>query len=292
VAGRRHLLTLWLALAPGLESPALAQHATAFDIENGARAYQGTCAACHGPDGNLIAGIDFGRGILRRAYTDDELAGIIIGGIPNTPMAPSPAMSQEQALQIVAYLRSLPEDAIDASVVGDAVRGREIVRGSSDCMTCHRVGTVGSALGPDLSRVGLDRRAAELMSALVDPDAEVQPNQRFYKVTPKRGEAVTGRLLNHDTFTVQLLDVTGRLRSFDKADLRDFGFVASPMPSYRDTLSPQALADVVTFLRYGSRGRRGSSRRRWRSTRRRAISKAAREPIKVPARRVTAPTAI
>ena len=246
--GSRYLSTLLLLLTPLLASRALAQHATAFDIENGARAYQGTCAACHGPDGNLIAGIDFGRGLFRRAYSDDELAGIIIGGIPNTPMAPSPAMSREQALQIVAYLRSLPDAAIDTSVVGDAARGREIVQSSSDCLTCHRVGVTGSALGPDLSRVGLDRRASELMRALVDPNADVQPNQRFFKVTPKRGEAVTGRLLNHDTFTVQLFDGNGRLRSFDKGSLRDFGFVPSPMPSYRDTLSAQALADVVSYL--------------------------------------------
>ena len=248
MSGSRYLLTLWVALAPWVGSPAVAQHATAFDIENGARAYQGTCAACHGPDGNLIAGIDFGRGAFRRAYTDDELARIIVAGIPNTPMAPSPTMAHEQALQIVAYLRSLPETAIDASVSGDAARGRAIVRDSSDCMTCHRVGATGSALGPDLSRVGLDRRAAELMRALVDPNAEVQPNQRFFKVTPKRGEAVTGRLLNHDTFTVQLFDREGQLRSFDKENLRDFAFVASPMPSYRDTLPPQALADVVSYL--------------------------------------------
>jgi putative heme-binding domain-containing protein len=233
-------------LAAGL--PSGAQHATAFDIENGARAYQGTCAACHGPDGNLIAGIDFGRGLFRRPYTDDEVARIIMGGIPNTPMAPSPAMAEAQALQIVAYLRSLPATAVDSSVPGDAARGREIARGSGDCLDCHRIGAAGSALGPDLSRVGLDRRAAELMRALIEPNAEVQPNQRFYRVTPRRGEPVTGRLLNHDTFTVQLYDEEGQLRSFDKADLRDFGFVESPMPSYRDTLSPQALADVVSYL--------------------------------------------
>jgi putative heme-binding domain-containing protein len=239
---------LLLVLAPGLAPRALAQHATAFDIDNGARAYQSTCAACHGPDGNLIAGIDFGRGAFRRAYTDDELAGIIIGGIPNTPMPPSPATSRAQALQIVAYLRSLPQSAIDSNVLGDAARGREIVRSSSDCMTCHRIGATGSALGPDLSRIGLDRRAAELMRALVDPNAEVQPNQRFFEVTPKRGAPVRGRLLNHDTFTVQLFDLDGELRSFDKASLSDYGFVASPMPSYRDKLSPQALADVVSYL--------------------------------------------
>jgi len=229
-------------------TPATAQHATAFDIENGARAYQTSCAACHGPDGNLIAGIDFGHGVFRRPYTDDEIARIIVSGIPNTPMPPSPAMAEAQALQIVSYLRSLPETATDAGVGGDAARGREIVRNTSDCMSCHRIAGVGSALGPDLSRIGLDRRAAELVRALVDPNAEVQPNQRTYKVTPQRGEPTTGRLLNHDTFTVQLFDTQGQLRSFDKADLRDFGFVASPMPSYRGKLSAGALADVVSYL--------------------------------------------
>ena len=240
------LLGAWLAGL--LPSGAGAQHATAFDVENGARAYKDLCAACHGPDGNLIAGIDFSRGLFRRQYSDAELAGIVRNGIPSTPMPPFPTVGEAAALQIVSYLRSLPDTAIDSSVQGDAARGREIVRESGDCLDCHRVGGRGSPLGPDLSRIGLDRRAPELMSALVDPNADVQPNHRFYQVTPKRGAAVTGRLLNHDTFTVQLFDEDGELRSFDKAGLRDFGFVDSPMPSYRDRLSEQALADVVSYL--------------------------------------------
>jgi putative heme-binding domain-containing protein len=243
-----HRCVPWLIAAAALPASAGAQHATAFDVENGARAYQSACAACHGPDGNLIAGIDFGRGVFRRAYTDDELVSIIRGGIPNTPMPPAPTTSQEQALQIVAYLRSLPSTGTDAGMGGDAARGRDLVTRSGDCLECHRVGGRGSNLGPDLSRIGLDRRAAELERSLVEPNAEVQPNQRFYKVTPQRGDAVTGRLLNHDTFTVQLLDENGQLRSFAKSELRDSGFVDSPMPSYRRTLDQQALADVVSYL--------------------------------------------
>ena len=58
----------------------------------------------------------------------------------------------------------------------------------------------------------------------------------------------TGRLLGHDTFTVQLLDTKEQLRSFMKADLREHGFAPSPMPSFRGTLTPQELADVVSYL--------------------------------------------
>ena len=66
---------------------------------------------------------------------------------------------------------------------------------------------------------------------------------------PKTASTTTGRLLNLDTFTVQLLDSKEQLRSFVKSDVRDHGFVEkSPMPSYKDKLSAQELADVVSYL--------------------------------------------
>ena len=91
-----------------------AQHATASDVEDGRRVYQSSCANCHGPDGNLIAGIDFGRGQFRRNYTDAELGEIIRKGIPGTPM-PATNVTEVQAARIVAYLRSLT-----ASLAGGA----------------------------------------------------------------------------------------------------------------------------------------------------------------------------
>jgi putative heme-binding domain-containing protein len=240
--------TLLIVLTASLSSSAIAQHATAFDIEDGGRAFENFCAGCHGPDGNLITGIDFGRGVFRRPLSDAEITDIILRGIPNTPMPATPGMSEEQAVRIVAYLRSLPAAFSEPAAVGDAARGRLIFAGSGNCLDCHRVSGHGSRLGPDLSRVGLDRRAADLELSLLDPDAEIQPAHRFFTVTPVRGDPITGRLLNQDTFSVQLMDSDERLRSFQKSALRDFGFADSPMPSYRDELDAQALADVVSYL--------------------------------------------
>ena len=42
--------------------PALAQHETAADLLDGERAYRNTCANCHGPDGDVITGIDLAAG--------------------------------------------------------------------------------------------------------------------------------------------------------------------------------------------------------------------------------------
>jgi len=238
-------LSLWAAFAAA--PPVLAQHETAADLLDGERAYRQSCANCHGPDGDVITGIDLGRGQFRRQMTDEDLVRIIRTGIPNTPMPPS-TMTVEQAQKIVAYLRARAVSARSGTARGDAARGQALFAGKGGCASCHLVNGAGSGVGPDLSRIGAVRGALELERALVDPAADVQPTARFYRVVLKDGTAVTGRLLSHDTFTVQLLDTTQKLRSFAKSDLREHGFATSPMPSYRDRLSAQELADVVTYL--------------------------------------------
>ena len=225
-----------------------AQHETAADIEDGGRVFQNTCANCHGPDGDLVAGIDLGRGQFRRPMSDQELVRTIRTGIPGTPM-PASNMPEEQAGKVVAYLRSVAAASRSNSATGDTTRGHSLFDGKGTCLTCHRVNANGSRLGPDLSEIGQRRRSVDLQRSLVEPDAEVLGNNRSYRVVLKDGSAVTGRLLNLDTFSVQLLDSKEQLRSFVKSDLRDHGFVdKSPMPSYKDKLTPQELADIVSYL--------------------------------------------
>jgi mono/diheme cytochrome c family protein len=63
------------------------------------------------------------------------------------------------------------------------------------------------------------------------------------------GTTVSGRLLNQDNFSLQLLDSSERLVSLEKASLREYAIVKdSPMPSYRDTLSASELADLLGYL--------------------------------------------
>jgi putative heme-binding domain-containing protein len=225
-----------------------AQHDTAFDIEDGGRVFRDACANCHGPDGDEVAGIDLGRGQFRRAQTDEDLIRIIRTGVPGTPMPPS-NFSAEQAARVVAYLRSVAAARRSVTAAGDAGRGRTLFDGKGACATCHRVNGVGARVAPDLSRVGALRRSTELETSLVDPDAEILAQNRWYRVVGKDGAVTTGRLLNLDTFSIQLLDSREQLRSFQKTDLREFGFVdKSPMPSYRQSLTPQELADVVSYL--------------------------------------------
>ena len=60
---------------------------------------------------------------------------------------------------------------------------------------------------------------------------------------------IEGRRLNEDTYSVQLIDTQERLVSVMKADVKDFTISrTSPMPSYKDKLESQEIADLVSYL--------------------------------------------
>jgi putative heme-binding domain-containing protein len=135
---------------------------------------------------------------------------------------------------------------------GDPARGKVIFEGKGDCLSCHRVKVTGSRSGPDLTTIGRERRAtrAYLERALLDPDADVAPANRGVRVTLKKdGTVVTGRLLNRDMFTVELVDGRGNTKLFPKSELSDVTIVTKGlMPSYKGKLSSEEVADVVSYL--------------------------------------------
>jgi putative heme-binding domain-containing protein len=117
------------------------------------------------------------------------------------------------------------------------------------CLSCHRVGETGSYVGPYLDGVGAHRSPEQLHASLVSPNKEVLPENRTVRLVTSDGKAVTGKLLNQDGFSVQLIDSSGQLRSFERLGLREFTIVTTnPMPSYADKLSAQDLTDLVRYL--------------------------------------------
>ena len=233
---------LGLMLAAGM---LLGQRSQTGDVEEGSRLYGANCNNCHGPKGDMIVGVDLGHGKFRRAATDEDLIRIITTGIPGTGMPPA-SIPRAQAAAIAAYLRSLAPETMAGG--GDPVRGKALFA-EKGCTGCHRILGVGSRTGPDLSEIGSFRRAAELQESIVNPDAEIQPDNRTFKAVTRDGATITGRVINEDGFTVQMIDSRERLLSLNKADLRESSFAKnSGMPSYKDRLSPPELADLVTYL--------------------------------------------
>jgi len=228
----------------------LAQHGyTPADAEEGEQLFIENCALCHGPEGDAVPGVELASGKFRHASSDEDLGQIIKNGIPGTAMPPG-NFHEHQITALIAYLRSMAASPSDNTIaLGDAARGKVIVEGKGECLNCHRVNGKGSYVGPELSDIGAIRRVSRLQRSLIDPDAEILPQNRFYRVVTRDGATVTGKLLNLDTFTVLMMDSNEQLRPFLKSNLKEFGFIdKSPMPSYQGKLTSGELADVLGYL--------------------------------------------
>ncbi len=218
------------------------------EVVHGSRLYAEHCDRCHGADGNGVAGVDLRSGKFRTATTDNQLRTVITNGFPTAGMPPFKFDAADLA-GVVAYLRNM--NTIDRGSLksGDAARGRLVVETKGACLSCHRINDRGSRSGPNLSDIGAGRTAGSLERSLLDPSTQMWPINRPVRIVTGEGKVISGRRLNEDTYTVQVVDQDGRLFALNKADLREFTVsTKSTMPSYKDELSADELADVVTYL--------------------------------------------
>jgi len=228
------------AAHPGEYAPA--------DIAYGSRLYDAQCTTCHGSNGDGVGGVALRSGKFRNAVTDQDLVRVVTTGVPGTGMQAFKFDSAELA-GIIAYLRNMNSFDRGSVKAGDAGRGRVVVEAKAACLTCHRVGMEGSRVAPDLSDVGATRSAGSLLRSLTEPTAQMMPINRPVRAVTRDGKVISGRRLNEDTYTVQLIDDQEKLISLTKSDLKEYTIATvSPMPSFRDRLTPDELADVVAYL--------------------------------------------
>ena len=214
----------------------------------GARVYGALCIGCHGPTGNGVGGIDLRQGPLPRASTDAAFTALLASGIPGTGM-PAFRLDPGDARALVAFVRSGFEANAGTIPAGDPARGKTIFEGKGACLTCHRVETRGRDVGPDLTEVGRARTAASIQRTLIDPTGSMFPINRPVRAVTREGRVVNGRRLNEDTYTVQLITTEGQLVSLVKSELREWTVSpTSPMPSFKDTLTPGELIDLVAYV--------------------------------------------
>lgn len=221
--------------------------ASASDREQGNRLFDIHCARCHGLGGVGGEGPNLMRENLRRSTTDEALIEIVDRGIAGTDMPGASSLNTREVHAVSAYVRSLGV-APREDLSGDPVSGRDLYDATL-CSTCHVVNGEGIAFGPDLSDVGLLRGSAHLRESIRAPEAFVSPRYRTVLVEDAGGAEIMGVRMNEDTFTIQILDQAGRLRSFRKTGIRRFELLPeeSMMMSYAD-FSEEELDDLVAYL--------------------------------------------
>jgi alcohol dehydrogenase (cytochrome c) len=246
--------------------------ASAAAVAAGQTQYSQLCQTCHGPAGQ---GGDRGPALTTGTFThgsgDADLFRSIRSGLRGTQMPPFAALSDSQIWQLVAYLRSLQSPSSTAGAAspttgppraeprGNAAAGESLFSGRAACASCHEVNARGGIVGPDLSNAGR-LTPAVLRQKIVTPNA-VPPGGRGGGrggATPATaivrtldGREVRGVRRNEDTFSLQMIDVAGQLRMFDKRQLSSVvvGSTSLHPPDYATRLSADDIANLVAYLR-------------------------------------------
>lgn len=268
------LLPLLLSTLTGPATPATAQDpgAEVIELEDSERAerlFRAHCARCHGVQGLGGEGPELAQLALPRVADRTQLEQIIRDGIDGTgmPGARTTVLDDDAVSLVAGYVLWLgAQTTADASAVtGDAERGHDLFWAAGDCASCHIVAGRGTAVGPELTIIGLRRGAEYLRESLRAPAARLPvaragSRSGFFEYLPVRivthdGDIYNGMRMNEDAFTIQLMTVSGTFVSLRKGDVAEMEKRVghSLMPVAQD-LSDDDVEDLVAYLTTLGRG--------------------------------------
>src|SRR5713226_2676383 len=218
-------------------------------IEAGRKIFASGCALCHGSDGQGGRGPNLRERVFWHPLDEETLYKAVQKGIPGSEMPPA-NLPEEQAWQVVAYVRSLTSPAIEGPLPGDPRSGEELFWGKAGCNQCHRIRGRGGMLGPDLTNIGGTRPLPQLRDAILDPDADVAPGYRAVTVVLKNGKTLRGVARNRTNYSLQLQDADGNLHLLSMAEVSELVLgKGSPMPKdFGKRLSAKEIDDLLAYL--------------------------------------------
>jgi putative heme-binding domain-containing protein len=214
-------------------------------IRSGMTMYRVRCADCHGLDAKGYRGPDL-TALLAGEMTDEKLFNTIRKGVPGTDMPASQA-SDDELLLTIAYLRNLSATPTEP-VSGNVDNGARVF--AAQCASCHRIGTRGGRIGPELTRIGTARSRAALIREIRTPSEWLAPGYETVTLVTKDGQRIRGTKKNEDVFSVQVMDQRERIQGYLKSELKDVIYEKeSLMPVFTgERLNDRDLTDVVGYL--------------------------------------------
>ena len=239
-------------------------------IAAGSESFAKNCAVgyCHGSEGRA------GRGprLRDKVWNTDKLFAVIHDGIPNTTMPPwKDILPEKDIWSVVAYVISIgaaeSETAgnVELSASGgsdlltdEARKGRELffdLMNEKRCSVCHRAGSKGASIGPDLAGVR-EKAAGEIKRDILDPGAAIAAGFEQVTIDTKKGEQIVGLKKEETDELVRLYDtaaIPAPLRTIYKDQISSRGTERrSAMPAgYRSVYSDEELAAIIAYLKSG-----------------------------------------
>ena len=135
---------------------------------------------------------------------------------------------------------------------GDAAKGKALF--ATACAICHKFGDVGADIGPGLTGMGA-HGAGELLSAIVDPNAEVDPSFVQWNIETKDGQAFAGIIAAENPTSITMRSLAGVQEIKVAAIKSRVNTGRSLMPEGFEGLGGETLRDIIAYMQSVDGGR-------------------------------------
>ncbi len=147
-----------------------------------------------------------------------------------------------------------------ADTLATAELGRSFENGqrallAANCLKCHRIGSAGGQIGPDLSAVGRRFDTRTILESILEPSRVMDPKYRHTAYVLTTGKVVTGRPVgvSKSKITVETDPLRQTTVEIIRSDIEEaVPATVSPMPSgLADVLTREELFDLLAYLKAG-----------------------------------------
>lgn len=192
---------------------------------------------------------------LLRAISANRISPSALGSanIDRLRKHPANVVSMEAATALgAANLSSKEKSAIIAALLpeiqkpGNPEAGRVLFAGA--CAICHKLGAVGLRdVGPPLSGIGA-QGPTELLTHIVDPNRQVEPNYWQWNVTTKKGDIAAGVITNENAASLTIRNQVNdtEIKLTDIATRENTR--RSLMPEGFEGIGAEGLRDLIAYL--------------------------------------------
>ena len=132
-------------------------------------------------------------------------------------------------------------------LTADANKGQQIYVKS--CANCHRRGSQGQDVGPNLATV-IEHSNEKLLTNILDPNADIQPGYQAYTVLLDSDEILSGVIAGEtaNSVTIKQANAVTRTISRDEIERLQNSNVSFMPEGLEQTLSQQDMADLLEYL--------------------------------------------
>ncbi|MDR3636367.1 MAG: plastocyanin/azurin family copper-binding protein [Isosphaeraceae bacterium] len=176
------------------------------------------------------------------------LTGLIV---PRTSLAAEPAVPKPAPATLAYSPEAIAALIAEANASGDAGRGAEVFLDAKfACVSCHRVGRQGGAVGPELTTAGLCIKPELIVESILWPKRTVKDGFAAVVVARNDGKIVQGYRISETPAELTLREATsGETLKIAKETIEETREAGTLMPEgLAEAMTPAQRRDLVRFV--------------------------------------------